>query len=242
MGRRVTSRPIPPMYVVKGCKKCGQNMQLDSIIYYMREQASNLDDEEIIHRVVCGDVDAFKYLLDRHYARVFGIISRRVPHGDAEEVAHDAFIRAFTSLSTYKRKGDFTSWLSKIAVRACYDYWREKYNRHEQPMSALSEDQLRWLARITSDQSSRVHGERVSMHEARDLLGWAMERLSAEDRSVLELVHIEGRPVKEAAELLGWSVVNVKVRAYRSRKRLRVILERLIAQEEHHEGAQEETR
>ena len=43
--------------------------------------------------------------------------------------------------------------------------------------------------------------------------------------------HIEERPVAEAAELLGWSVVNVKVRAYRSRKKLRAILERLIAKE-----------
>jgi RNA polymerase sigma-70 factor (ECF subfamily) len=216
-------------------------MRQDSIIYYMREQAANLSDEEIIHRVVYGDVDAFRHLLDRHHARVFGIISRRVPRGDAEEVAHDAFVRAYTSLSTYERKGDFVSWLSKIAVRACYDYWRERYNRREQPMSALSEDQLKWVARITYDQSSRAHGERVSMHEARDLLRWAMRRLSAEDRSVLELVHIEGRSVKEAAELLGWSIVNVKVRAYRSRKKLRAILGEIIAEgEKRYENAEKD--
>jgi RNA polymerase sigma-70 factor (ECF subfamily) len=212
-------------------------MRLDSIIDHMREHVSNLDDEEIIHRVVCGDINAFKYLLERHQTRVFGIISRRVPREDAEEVAHDTFVRAYTSLSTYKRMGDFKSWLTKIAVRVCYDYWRDRYRRREQPMSALSEEQLKWLARAAFDQASRTHGERVSMHESRELLEWAMGGLSPEDRTVLELVHIEGRPVKEVAELLGWSTVNVKVRSYRSRKKLRAILERLIAQEEYHEGA-----
>ncbi|MDD4857879.1 MAG: RNA polymerase sigma factor [Candidatus Krumholzibacteria bacterium] len=217
-------------------------MHRDSIIYYMREQTANPSDEEIIHRVVNGDVDVFRYLLERHHARVFGIVGRRVPRRDAEEVAHNAFVRAYTSLSTYERKGDFVSWLSKIAVRACYDYWREKYNRREQPMSALNEEQLKLVARITSDQSSRAHGERASMQEARDLLGWAMDRLSAEDRSVLELVHIEGRSVKEAAELLGWSAVNVKVRAYRSRKKLRAILEKAIAEgEKRYENAEKDT-
>jgi len=57
-----------------------------------------------------------------------------------------------------------------------------------------------------------------------------MEKLSAEDRAVLELVYLEERPVKEAAELLGWSSVNVKVRAYRSRKKLRAILDGLTAE------------
>ena len=196
----------------------------------MGGRASNLSDEEIIHRVIAGDVDAFEFLLERYETRVFGIIGRRVPRTDLEEVAHDAFVRAYISLPTYEAKGDFRSWLSKIAVRASYDYWRERYKRREQPMSSLSEEQLKRLARAAADRSMRADAGKASSREARDLLEWAMERLSAEDRAVLELVHLEERPVKEAAELLGWSSVNVKVRAYRSRKKLRAILDGLTAE------------
>jgi len=202
-------------------------MRQACIIDIMGGRASNLSDEEIIHRVIGGDVDAFEHLLERYETRVFGIIGRRVPRTDLEEVAHDAFVRAYISLPTYERKGDFRSWLSKIAVRACYDYWRERYKRREQPMSSLSEEQLKRLDRRAADQSMRSDAARASSREVRDLLEWAMEKLSAEDRAVLELVHLEERPVKEAAELLGWSSVNVKVRAYRSRKKLRVILDGL---------------
>ena len=209
----------------------------------MRGYDSNLGDAEIVERVLQGDVDGFECLVERYQTRVFGIAARRVPRRDVEEVAHEAFIRAYTSLARFEGRGDFGAWLSKIAVRACHDYWREVYGRREQPMSDLGEAQLTAMARLASDRSSRALDESVSADEARSLLAWALNRLSAEDRAVLELVHIEERPVKEAAELLGWSVVNVKVRAHRSRKKLRAILEKLIANEEdHHETGQDENR
>ena len=66
--------------------------------------------------------------------------------------------------------------------------------------------------------------ESESRKEAGELLDWALSRLSAENRMVLELLYLEGLSVKEAADLLGWSVANVKVRAFRSRR----ILEKLL--------------
>ncbi len=66
--------------------------------------------------------------------------------------------------------------------------------------------------------------ETASRREAEDLLRWALDKLSATDRMVVTLTHLEERPVAEAAELLGMSVPNVKVRAFRARKKLREIL------------------
>ncbi len=201
------------------------------IIREMRGNASNESDGEVVDRILGGDVDAFECLMDRYGEHVARIAGRRVPWGDAEEVAQDIFVRAYMSLSGYAGKGDFKWWLSKIAERACHDYWRERYKRREQPVSALSEDQAKRLARAASEQAAGAHADGTAGREARELLAWALGKLSSEDRAVLELVSIEGRPVAEVADLLGWSVVNVKVRAYRSRKKLRAILERLIAKE-----------
>ena len=77
---------------------------------------------------------------------------------------------------------------------------------------------------MISDQSSRLFNEQSSQQEAKEVLDWALDRLSAEDRMVLELVYLEGLSVKEAAELLGWSVANVKIRSHRSPKKLRKLL------------------
>ncbi len=198
----------------------------------MNEDAAYESDGAVIERVLGGDVDAFESIMDRYAEHVSRIAGRRVARADVEEVVQDIFVRAYLSLSSYAGKGDFKWWLSKIAVRACFDYWRERYRRRERPLSALTEDQARGLARAVSEEAARSHADGAERGEARELLAWALDRLSPEDRAVLELVHIEERPVAEAAALLGWSTVNVKVRAHRSRKKLRAVLERLIAGEE----------
>lgn len=185
-------------------------------------------DGEIVRQVIEGDVNAFEYLLERYSALILGIVMRHIPRNRAEEVAHDVFVRAYQSLPTYKYKSDFKHWLSKIAVRTCYDYWRKEYRSREHPFSDLTEDQQRWVDRATSAQSNQLQETECAKKEAREVLDSAMSRLSAEDRMVLELVHIEERPVKEAADLLGWSVAKVKVRAFRSRKKLRKIIEKLL--------------
>ena len=66
--------------------------------------------------------------------------------------------------------------------------------------------------------------EKVLQKEAGEILDLALAKLSAGDRMVLELVYLEGHSVKEAAGLLGWSTTNVKVRLFRSRRKLRGLL------------------
>jgi RNA polymerase sigma-70 factor (ECF subfamily) len=63
--------------------------------------------------------------------------------------------------------------------------------------------------------------------EAREILNWALGKLSAGDRMVLELVYLEGLSVQETAELLGWSKANVKVRSFRARMKLEKLLRRV---------------
>ncbi len=91
-------------------------------------------------------------------------------------------------------------------------------------MSALAQGHREWLDEVISEESKQVRHEEGSQKEARELLDWALGKLSAEDRMVLELVYLEGLSVKEAAELLGWSVANVKVRSFRSKKKLEKLL------------------
>ncbi len=194
----------------------------------MRESTVRRDDSEIIARVTGGDVDAFELLVERHRGRVFEIVSRSVPREEVDVVAHEAFVRAYLSLRSYRGAGDFAGWLAKIAARTCYDFWRERYRRRERVESALGEEELRWIDEAAAERSTAALDRIESAAHARALLDRALSRLSPEDRMVIELVHIEERPVKEAAALLGWSAVNVKVRALRARRKLRSLLEELL--------------
>ncbi len=190
----------------------------------MRVSHSKPSDDEIIRRILDGDVNAFEHLLVKYQDQVLKIVRKRIPYGQVEETVQDVFVRAYQSLPAFKGKSGFKQWLSAIAVRTCYDFWRKQYRAREFPMSTLTEKHQDWLEKIISDQSSRLFNEQSFQKEAREVLDWALDRLSVEDRMVLELVYLEGLSGKEAAELLGWSVANVKIRSHRSRKKLRKLL------------------
>ncbi len=181
------------------------------------------DDLEIIRRVLHGEIDSFAELIARYQQHVAKITNRHVPTDRVPEIAHDVFVRAYASLSSFSGQTPFEHWLSGIAVRTCYDFWRAR-RREELPMSALTTEHQAWMDYVLAEKSDAQFREQAREQEAAELLQWALGHLSAENRLVLTLVHLDGYSVREAAGLLGWSVVNVKVRAHRARKILRNLL------------------
>jgi RNA polymerase sigma-70 factor (ECF subfamily) len=184
-------------------------------------------DAEVVYQVVSGDVNAFERLLKRYEAHVLRIVKKHIPFDKVEEVAQDVFIRIYQSLPNFKRDDSFKQWLSTITVRTCYDFWRKHYRYREIPISSLSEKHQVWLEEAMATRSSQSFDDIASQKEAREILDWALDRLSPEDRMVLELVYLEGSSVKEAANLLGWSTAKVKVRSFRSRKKLHKLFRKM---------------
>ena len=185
-----------------------------------------LTDTEIIRQVLDGKINAFELLLERYQQHVLRIVKKHVPFDLVEEVAHDVFVRVYQALPSCKQPERFPQWLSAVAVRTCYDFWRERYRKREVPMSSLSEQQQRWVDRVISTQSQEAQARHDKDQDGHEALCWALSKLSAEDRMVVELVHLEGYSHKDAANFLGWSVTNVKIRAFRARKQLHKLLTR----------------
>ena len=189
-----------------------------------RRDTADTEDRDIVQRVLAGEVDAFARLMERYQEYVLAIVNRHAPTNQVEELAQEVFIKAFQSLAGWRQAGHFRAWLSVIAVRTCYDYWRKHYRSREVPMSALSEAHREWLDRVMADASETSWQEMTRRREAREILDWALNQLSAADRMVLELVHLEGQSAKAAARQLGWTVANVKVRAFRARRKINKLL------------------
>ena len=194
----------------------------------MQNHPSRPSDSEIIHRITDGDINSFEYLLKKYQEHVLRIVKKHIPYNEVEEMAQEVFVRVYQSLPGFKQEGSFRQWLSAIAVRTCYDFWRKRYRSRELPMSDFTDSHQSWLEKALSKQSHTSFHEKAREKEARELLDWALSKLSARDRMIIELVYFEGLSVKEAAGLLGWSVANVKVRSFRSRKKLETILNEVI--------------
>jgi RNA polymerase sigma-70 factor (ECF subfamily) len=195
----------------------------------MKDSNHRSSDDEIIQNVLKGNVDAFEGLVRRYQSHVLNMVKRHVPERDVEETAQVAMVRAYRSLSGYRGKGSgFKAWLSTVTIRTCYDYWRKSYRSKEVPLSTLTDDHKRWIEQVTAEESAQGLREKAASDEARKVLDWGLSHLSAGDRMVLELVYFEELSGREAAELLGWTTANVKVRAFRARRKLEKILQKMI--------------
>jgi RNA polymerase sigma-70 factor (ECF subfamily) len=198
----------------------------------MNDGNQQSSDHEIIQKVLKGNVDAFAGLVRRYQSHVLNLVKMHIPEGDVEETAQLAIIRAYKSLAGYRGEGQgFKAWLSTVTIRACYDYWRKAYRSKEVPLSALTDDHKRWIEQAAAEESTQGLREKAASDEAREILDWGLAHLSAGDRMVLELVYFEGLSGREAADMLGWTTANVKVRAFRARRKLEKILREMVEEQ-----------
>ncbi|MBS0166503.1 MAG: RNA polymerase sigma factor [Nitrospira sp.] len=190
---------------------------------------SDGEDADLVKRVVAGETECFENLMLRHRDHICRIVCGHVPPEKVAELTHEIFVKTYTGLGTYRFEEPFSHWLTTIAVRTCYDFWRAQ-RAADVPVSALTTEHQRWIDQVRAAQSYEGFAERARQEEAREVLQLALAQLTPENRMVVTLVHLDGYSVREAAGLLGWSVINVKVRAHRARHQLRTILRAAVAQ------------
>jgi RNA polymerase sigma-70 factor (ECF subfamily) len=190
--------------------------------------AVNLD-IKIIDSVLNGNIDNFVVLVNRHRERVFLMTAKRVPGNDIEDVTQEVFIRAFKNLHTFSRQKPFANWLCIIVLRTCSDYWRKNYKRRELIATAYcngtgNSDNIEWLGIIVNEKVCANYPKNVRQKELRELLDWTLNKLSPEDRRLIEVVYFEGLSFKEAAEKLDWRLSKTRVRAMRARHKMKKLL------------------
>jgi RNA polymerase sigma-70 factor (ECF subfamily) len=177
---------------------------------------SPLPDEALVAASRDGDDEAFAELVMRHKRRVLGTASRfaRDDH-QLDDLAQEVFVRVFRNLGKYRAEAPFTHWLARITISVCYDFLRKERRVREQ----VSLDATALVLRDTGIDAALAAGR------ARELVHWALGKLSPDEQLILTLAELEERPMREIAELTGWSESNVKVRAFRARQNLKKILE-----------------
>jgi RNA polymerase sigma-70 factor, ECF subfamily len=154
-----------------------------------------------------GDEAAFAELVRRHQTRVFRLAGRFFRHReDVEDVAQETFLAAWRRLATYEARAPFEHWITRVCLRLCYARLAQE-RRREEPLGTHE------LVAQPLDPVAGIDVERL------------LAQLGPSDRFVLLLLDGEGWSVKEIAGRIGWTVANVKVRAFRARRRLRRLLE-----------------
>ena len=173
-----------------------------------------LSDEEVVARVLDGDIAMFELLMRRYNQRLYRV-SRSILADDAEaeDVMQDAYVRAYQHLRQYAGEAKFSTWLTKIAVYEALA--RKKHRSRTEELEAMPD----WENRIREEK----HGpeQNAFTGELRVALESAMQKLPDTYRAPFVLREIEGMSTSEVAECLGISEPNAKVRVHRAKALLR---------------------
>lgn len=170
------------------------------------------------------DEAAARRLIDALYPQVIRIVRNHLPFRlDEEDLAQEVFARFFKTLDRYDPARPLENWISRLALRVCLNALRSRRRRPELRWADLSEDERRTAEALQDD----AEDEPCAGAETRTLLHRVMDALSAEDRLVITLLHLEEKSLKEIQALTGWSNVVVRMRAYRARRRMRKLLDDL---------------
>lgn len=145
-----------------------------------------------------------------------------------EDVAQEAFLKAYTQLSSYEGRGSLEGWLSRITTNQCINMFRSARRRPESTLSELTDHEGPWLENQMADASIERHQSAERSLAASDLADKVLSVLTPDDRLVLMSIDGEHLPVKDVAEMTGWSESKVKVRAFRARRRVRQAIEKLF--------------
>lgn len=172
-----------------------------------------LTDDEVVRRVLGGDVALMEILMRRYNQRLFRAV-RSIVKDDSqvEDIVQEAYVRAYEHLSQFEGRAKFSTWLTKIAIYEAYARLRRFDHQNVDSISELEEKGLYMNSNERDPERQTFDGE------MRLLLERAFDVLPDDYRSVFMLREIEGLSTAETAECLEISEENVKTRLHRARE------------------------
>ena len=182
------------------------------------------NDQIIINQIIEGDTNAFSVLVDRYKDLVFTLALRMVKNREeAEEVSQDTFIKVFKSLHKFKGNSKFSTWIYKVTYNTCLDRIK-KYKReyNNVAIDEFTEHKVKTIDNALDNMEQAEHNQTIQ-----DCLAL----LPSEDSFLLTLYYFEEQSLEEISKVVGLTANNVKVKVFRSRKKLATILKERLEPE-----------
>jgi RNA polymerase sigma-70 factor (ECF subfamily) len=176
-----------------------------------------INDQHYINLVLNGDTNAFAVLVGRYKDFVFTLSLKMLQNREeAEEAAQDTFVKIYKSLARFKGESKFSTWIYKITYNNCLD--RLKKQKRNRPMVAINEyteHEVKSLMNVL---------DTIEENERQQMIKSCLDLLPAEESFLLTLYYFNENSLKEIAVIMGINENNVKIKLYRSRKKLTGIL------------------
>lgn len=177
-----------------------------------------VSDSELISEVLAGNSRAYTDLIRRYQHMVYTLAVRMLGNREvAEETTQDVFVKVYKSLRNFRGDSKFSTWLYKVAYHRILDASgresRQKVNR-----STIRPD-------VVYTASTETTWNTVMIKERREFLHRILEQLSQDENAVLSLFYLQELSIREISGIMNLSQSAVKVRLFRAREQLKLLLE-----------------
>ena len=174
-----------------------------------------------LQQIIAGNARAYAFLVEKHKEMVFSI-ALKILHSreDAEEVAQDAFVKAYQSLSGFKNEAKFSTWLYRIVYNSAISKVRKK----KLELSPLDDSTINNY----SDDSVDSNFFLVEEPDQFELLQKALQSLPEDENVIVSLFYQNDNSIEDISAITGLTVANVKVKLHRIRKKLYTEMQKLM--------------
>lgn len=179
-------------------------------------------DQAAIQRVLAGDGDAFRSLVERHGRSLFALAYRITGNeADADDVVQESFIRAYRGLSQYDGRASFQAWIYRIASNYALDLLAARKRRNWEQIDGDKEHP----GALDSVPAVDASPERLALNsQLRGHVETALGELTDLERAAFVLRHFEGLSLDEIGVTLGISLNSVKQGVFRAVQKMRLAL------------------
>ena len=173
----------------------------------------------VIQAVLDGDVNAYEALVKEYEKNVYNLALRMTGNSeDAADMAQEAFIKAYNSLTAFRGDSKFSVWLYRIVSNVCLDFLRSRSRKQTVSLSTENDDG----EEVELDIADETHSPEQLLDRSltRDAVRRGLAALPPDHREILLLREIQGLSYEEIADVLGLEAGTVKSRKFRARKKL----------------------
>jgi RNA polymerase sigma-70 factor, ECF subfamily len=176
--------------------------------------------KKIVREVKRGNQEAFAELMELYKDKVFHIAFRMLGNShEAQDVAQEAFLRAYTNIHSYDESRKFSTWIFRIATNLAIDRLRKKKPDFHLEDKVGGTENLDHYSRFASEEE--LPEDQVVKLEMQAWIQQEIMQLPPKYRSAIILKYLEDLSLKEISEVLNLPVATVKTRIHRGREALR---------------------
>jgi RNA polymerase sigma-70 factor (ECF subfamily) len=179
-----------------------------------------VEEQELVKRARQGDLSAYDDLVRRYQERIYATLYHMTSnHEDANDLAQEAFIKAFQALKTFKGGSSFYTWVYRIAVNKTINFLKQRKNRSQMSLNDLdfNAEHDPDLVALVSEKTPR---REAGLAELQEKLNEAMQTLSEAHRLVVTLHDVQGLSHEEIAKIMDCNIGTVRSRLFYARQQL----------------------